>query len=50
MRNVFEQGVTDLLSQVAERRALFSDGQFGSRKKRSYINAAAIMVDSACSA
>jgi len=35
------------LSDEAERRALLSDGQFGSRKKRSAIDAAAIMVDRA---
>ena len=40
-----EKLVAELLSDEAERRALLSDGQFGSRKKRSAIDAAAIMVD-----
>jgi hypothetical protein len=31
---VFEKVVAKLLSNEAERRALLSDGQFGSRKKR----------------
>jgi len=37
----------ELLSDEAERRTLLSDGQFGSRKERSAIDAAAIMVDRA---
>jgi len=47
MGKVVEKVVTELLSDEAERRALLSDGQFGSRKKRSAIDAAAIMDDSA---
>jgi len=39
--------VADLLSEEAERRGLLSDGQFGSRKGRSAIDAVAIMVDRA---
>jgi len=42
-----EKVVAELLSDEAERRALLSDGQFGSRKKRLAIDAAAIMVDRA---
>ena len=38
---------TELLSEEAERRGLLSDGQFGSRKGWSAIDAAAIMVDRA---
>jgi hypothetical protein len=47
MGKVIEKVVAELLSDKAERRALLSDGQFGSRKKRSAIDAAAIMVDRA---
>jgi hypothetical protein len=47
MGNVDKKVVAELLSDEAERRALLSDGQFGSRKKRSAIDAAAIMVDRA---
>jgi len=44
---VVEKVVTELLSEEAERRGLLSDGQFGSRKGRSTIDAAAIMVNRA---
>ena len=50
MGTVVEKEVAELLSDEAERRALLSDGQFGSRNKRLAINAAAIMVNSAHSA
>jgi hypothetical protein len=50
MGKVVEKVVAELLSDEAERRALLSDSQFGSRKKRSAIDAAAIMVDRAHSA
>jgi len=39
--------VAQLVSDEAERRELVIDWQFGSRKKRSAIDAAAIMVDRA---
>jgi hypothetical protein len=44
MGQVVEKVATELLSEEAERRGLLSDGQFGSRKGRSAIDAAAIMV------
>jgi len=44
---VVEEVVAELLSDVAERRALLSDGQFGSRMTCSAIDAAAIKVDRA---
>jgi len=47
MGNVVEKGAAELLSEVAERRGLLGDGQFGSRKGWSAINAVAIMVDRA---
>ena len=47
MGNVVEKVVTERLSEEAERRGLLSDGQFGSRKGRSVIDAVAIMVDRA---
>jgi len=47
MGKVVEKVVAELLSDKPERRALLSDAQFGSRKKRSAIDAAAIMVDRA---
>jgi len=47
MGKVVEKVVAELLSNEAERRALLSDGQFGSRKKRSAIDATAIIVDRA---
>jgi len=47
MGKVVETVVPELLSEKAERRGLLSDGQFGSRKGRSAINAGAIMVDRA---
>ena len=47
MGKLVKKVVAKLLSDEAERRALLSDGQFGSRKKRSGIDAAAIMVDRA---
>jgi hypothetical protein len=50
MGRVVEKVVAEILSNEAERRALLSDGQFGSRNKRSAIEAAAIMVDRAHSA
>jgi hypothetical protein len=50
MGKVIEKVLAQLLSEEAERRSLLSDGQFGSRKKRSGIDAAAIMVDRAHSA
>jgi hypothetical protein len=42
---VVEKVVSKLRSDEAERRALLSDSQFGSRKPRSDIKSAAIMVD-----
>ena len=47
MGKVVEKVVAELLSEDGERRGLLSDGQFGSRKGRSAIDAAAIMVDRA---
>jgi hypothetical protein len=47
MGNVVEKVVAGLVSDEAERRAVSGDGQFGRRKKRSAIDAAAIMVDRA---
>ena len=47
MGKVVEEVVTELLSDEAERRGLLSDGQFGSRRGRSAIDAVAIMVDRA---
>jgi len=47
MVKVVDKVVAELRSDVAKRRALLSDGQFGSRKKWSAIDAAAIMVDRA---
>jgi len=47
MGKVVEKIVAELLSDEAERRGLLSDGQFGSRRGRSAIDAAAIMVDRA---
>jgi len=47
MGKVLEKVAVQLLSEEAERRGLLSDGQFGSRKGLSAINAAAIMVDRA---
>jgi len=44
---VVETVVAELLAEEAERRGLLSDSQFGSRKRRSAIDAAAIMVDRA---
>jgi len=44
---VVEKVVAELLSDEAERRALPSDGQFGSRMERSAIDTAAIVVDRA---
>jgi hypothetical protein len=45
MGKVVEKVVAELLSEEAERRGLHTDGQFGSRKGRSAVDAAAIMVD-----
>jgi len=42
-----EKVAVELLSEEAERKGLLSDRQFGSRKGRSAIDAAAIMVDRA---
>jgi len=42
---VVEKEAAELLSDEAERRALQSDRQFGSRNKRSAIEAAAIIVE-----
>jgi len=42
-----EKVVAELLFDEAEGRALLRDGQFGSRKKRSAIDAPAITVDRA---
>ena len=39
--------IADLLAEEAERRGLLSDGQYGRRKRRSVVNAAAIVVDRA---
>jgi len=47
MGKVVEKVATELLSDEAERGGLLSDGQFGSRKGRSAIDAAPIMVDRA---
>jgi len=47
MGKVVEKVVAELLSEKAERRGLLSDGQFGSRKGWSAIDAAVIMVDRA---
>jgi hypothetical protein len=47
MGNVVAKVVAELLSVEAERRGLLSDGQFGNRKGRSAIDAAAMMVDRA---
>jgi len=44
---VVEKVVDKLLSDEVQRRAILSNGQFGSRKKRSAIDAAAIIVDRA---
>jgi hypothetical protein len=43
---VVEIVVEELLAEVAERRGLLSDGQYGSRKRRLEIDAVAIMVNS----
>jgi hypothetical protein len=45
MGTFVEKVVTEVLSDKAERRALLSDIQFGSRKKWSAINAAAMISD-----
>jgi len=50
MRKVVVEVVAELLSDNAEKRALLRAGQLGSRKTRSAIDAAAIMVDRANSA
>ena len=47
MGKVVEKAVAELLSDVAKRRGRLSDGQFGSSRGRSAIDAAAIMVDRA---
>jgi hypothetical protein len=43
--NVVETVVAGLLAEEAERRGLLRDGQYGSRKRRSAIDLAALMVD-----
>jgi 3-mercaptopyruvate sulfurtransferase SseA len=47
VENVVEKVVAELLSEDVARRGLLSDGQFGSSKGRSAIDAAAIKVDRA---
>jgi len=47
MGKVSGKVVAELFSFMAERRGLLSDDLFGSRRKRSAIDAAAIMVDKA---
>lgn len=47
---VVEKLVAKLLVEDAERRGQLSDGQYGSRKKLSAINAVAILVDRALAA
>jgi hypothetical protein len=47
MGKVVEKVVAELVSEEAESRGLLSDGQFGSSKGRSAVDAAAIMVDRA---
>jgi hypothetical protein len=47
MWKVIEKVVAELLAEEAERRGLRIDGLCGSRKRRSAIDAAAIMVDRA---
>ena len=47
MGQVVEKVVAELLSGEADRRGLMSDGEFGSRRGRSAIDAAAIMIDRA---
>jgi hypothetical protein len=50
MGKVVEKVVAELLSDEATRRGLLSNGQFGTRRGRSAIDAAAIMVDRAYAA
>jgi len=50
MGKVVEKVVAEMVSDEVERRPLLSDGQFGSRKKRSVIDTAGIMIDRAHSA
>ena len=45
--NIVEKVVAELLTEEGERRGQPSDGQYGSRKRRSAIYAAAVMVDRA---
>jgi len=47
MGKVVKKVVAELMAEEAERRGLLSDSQFGSRKRRSAVDAAAIMVDRA---
>jgi len=47
MGKVVQKVVAELLSDETERRGLLSDGQCGSRRGRSAIDAVAIMVDRA---
>jgi len=44
---VVEKVVAELLAEVAKRRGLLSHSQYGSRRRRSAIDAAAVMVDRA---
>jgi len=50
MGKVVEKVVTEVLPEEAEGRPLLNNGQFGSRKGRSAIDAPAIMVDRAYAA
>lgn len=47
MGKVIEEVVAELMGEEDERRGLRSDGQYGSRKRRSTIDVAAIMVNRA---
>jgi hypothetical protein len=46
-RNGVEKGVAEQLAEDAERRGLLNDGQYGSIKRWSAMDAAALMVDRA---
>jgi hypothetical protein len=47
MGNAVKKVVAGLMAEEAERSGLLSDGQIGSRKRWSAVDAAAIMVDRA---
>jgi hypothetical protein len=47
MGNLVEKVLAELLSEDVERKGLLNDSQFGSRKRRSAIDAVAIMIDRA---